>query len=175
MSGRSEERARRREQAFGALFDAHWGRVRHHIEGSVEDDAQVGEIVSEVFLEAWTRSDPARPKDLIWLLRTADRTLRARPTAPATRGSAVDAVHRSMTGDTEAHESPRRAETLAALGTLRRGERRIIMLTYWDGLSVGEIAELLRSPRVRVRRRLDRARVKLRTGLGLEGRGDGDG
>jgi RNA polymerase sigma factor (sigma-70 family) len=73
-----------------------------------------------------------------------------------------------MSGAEGAADLTMRVRVLTALGVLSRTERRIIMLTYWDGLAVGEIAEILRSPKIRVRKALRRAQRKLRAALGLE-------
>ncbi|WP_314423623.1 sigma-70 family RNA polymerase sigma factor [uncultured Microbacterium sp.] len=168
MSTRGDDAEKKKDAAFSAVFDANWARVRHHVEGVVDDDAEVTEIVSEVFLMAWARLDPARPVDRLWLLRTADRVLRSRPARSVMRRTALDAVHQGMSGVQGRTDLTMRVRVLTALGVLSRTERRIIMLTYWDGLAVGEIAEMLRSPKIRVRKSLRRAQRKLRAALGLE-------
>lgn len=172
MSARGENRETQRNEAFTRLFDANWAAVRHHVEGVVEDPAEVTEIVSEIFLLAWSRLIPMKPMDRIWLIRAADRVLSGRSGRSTLRRTALDAVHSGVSGDETPPDLTMRARVLAALAALTGRERRIIMLKYWDGLAVGEIAELLRSPRVRVRRKLLRAQVKLRAELGLEGRED---
>lgn len=172
MSVRGENRETQRNEAFTRLFDANWAAVRHHVEGVVEDPAEVTEIVSEIFLVAWSRLIPTKPMDRIWLIRAADRVLSGRSGRSTLRRTAIDVVHGGVSGDEAPPDLTMHARVLAALGALTGRERRIIMLKYWDGLAVGEIAELLRSPRVRVRRKLLRAQVKLRAELGLEGRGD---
>jgi DNA-directed RNA polymerase specialized sigma24 family protein len=169
MSARGEDRETQRNEAFTRLFDANWAAVRHHVEGVVEDPDEVTEIVSEIFLVAWSRLIPTKPMDRIWLIRAADRVLAGRSGRSTLRRTAIDAVHGGVSGDEVPPDLTMRARVLAALGVLTGRERRIIMLTYWDGLAVGEIAELLRSPRVRVRRKLTRAKAKLRAELGLEG------
>lgn len=175
MSTRGEDAEKQKDAAFSAVFDANWARVRHHVEGVVDDDAEVTEIVSEIFLVAWSRLDPAKPMDRLWLLRAADRVLRSRSARAVTRRTALDAVHQGMTGTEGTADLTMRVRVLTALGVLSRAERRIIMLTYWDGLAVGEIAEMLRSPRIRVRKTLRRAQQKLSAALGLEEGGGGDG
>ena len=168
MSARGDDAEKQKDQAFTALFDANWAPVRHHVEGIVDDDAEVTEIVSEIFLLAWSRLDPVKPMDRLWLLRTADRVLRSRLSRAVTRRTALDAVHRGMSGAEGTADLAMRVRVLTALGVLSRAERRIIMLTYWDGLAVGEIAEMLRSPKIRVRKTLRRAQRTLRAALGLE-------
>lgn len=175
MSARGEDREAQRSEAFTRLFDANWAAVRHHVEGVVEDPAEVSEIVSEVFLLAWSRLIPAKPMDRLWLLRASDRVLGGHSARPTLRRTAIDAVHGGVSGDEDPPDLTMRARVLAALAVLSARERRIIVLTYWDGLAVGEIAEMLRSPRVRVRKKLLRAQVKLRAELGLDGRENHDG
>lgn len=175
MSTRGDDAETQRNEAFAALFDANWAAVRHHVEASVDDDAEVSELVSEIFLHAWSRLRPSRPMSRIWLLRAADRVLRRRAARSTTRSDAIEAVHQGMAGEGSAADLTMRVKVLTALGLLSNGERRIIMLTYWDGLAVGEISELLRRPRSRVRRTLIRAQQRLRAELGLEGRSAEDG
>lgn len=163
-----------RNEVFTRVFDENWASVRHHIECVVDDDGEVTEIVSEVFLLAWSRLKPARPMERVWLLRAAERRLRARSGRRLTLHTALDAVHAGVTGDSDPPGRVGRAEVVRALGVLSARERRIIMLTYWDGLAVGEIAELLRASESRVRKTLVRAQNRLRTELGLEGVATGD-
>lgn len=174
MSGRTPDPSARRHEVFTRVFDEHWAAVRHHIECVVDDDAEVTEIVSEVFLDAWTRLRPARPMGRVWLLRTAERRLRARSGRRLMLHIALDAVHAGVTGESEPPGRVGRAEVVRALGVLTARQRRIIMLTYWDGLAVGEIAELMRASESRVRKTLVRAQGRLRTELGLEGVVPGD-
>ena len=88
--------------------------------------------------------------------------------------TALDAVHLGVTGDSNPPGRVGQAEVIRALGVLTTRERRIIMLTYWDGLAEGEIAELLRASEPRVRKTLHRAQTRLRRKLGLEGVTSGD-
>jgi RNA polymerase sigma factor (sigma-70 family) len=173
MNFRSDDPNPLRNEVFTRVFDAHWATVRHHIEGVVGDETEVTEIVSEVFLHAWSRLRPERPPDRVWLLRVADRRLRSRSRRPSTPQGALDAVHTGVFGVEQPPGRIGRAEVVRALGVLTPGQRRIIMLTYWDGLAVGEIARLLRASESRVRKTLGVAQDRLRDELGLEGAGGG--
>ena len=173
MIGRGEDPSSLRDEVFTRVFDEHWATVRHHIEGVVPDDDEVSEIVSEVFLAAWSRLRPTRPPGRVWLLRETDRRLRVRSRRSSAAHGAIDAVHAALSGDPETLGGFGRSEVLRALGVLTPLQRRIIMLTYWDGLAVGEVAELLRTSESRVRKTLARAEDRLRATLGLEGTGNG--
>lgn len=175
MSGRSEDPDSLRNEVFSRVFDENWAAVRHHIECVVDDDAEVTELVSEVFLGAWARLKPTRPFDRVQLLKFADRSLRRRWNSLADRPAVTDAVRAAVTGagvgeeDAEGDASSTHAEVLRALSGLSARERRIIMLTYWDGLAVGDIAGSMGVSRACAERIHRRAVVKLRRGLGLEG------
>lgn len=174
MNSRSEDPNPLRNEVFTRVFDEHWAAVRHHIEGVVGAEDEVTEIVSEVFLLAWTKLRPARPPNRVWLLRATDRRLRARSGRVSTPRGAVDAVHAGVSGESELPGDVGSIEVVRALAVLTQPQRRIIMLTYWDGLAVGEIAQLLRASESRVRKTLGRAQDRLRAELGLEGRTTGD-
>ncbi|MBO0981126.1 RNA polymerase sigma factor [Microbacterium sp. SD291] len=175
MNAGSEDPNSLRNEVFSRVFDENWASVRRHIECVVDDDAEVTELVSEVFLVVWHRLNPKKPMDRTWLLRVAERALNSRNGRSTTRLTALDAVHQGMSGESEPPDRAERARVLRALGVLTPAERRIIMLTYWDGLAVGEIADLIRRSRSRVRITLHRAQRRLRAELGLEGASDGDG
>ncbi|MEV4775010.1 sigma-70 family RNA polymerase sigma factor [Microbacterium sp. LWH12-1.2] len=169
MSGGGHDRETRRSEIFNRIFDEHWAPVRHHIEWIVDDDAEVSEVLSEVFLLAWSRLDPDRPMGLIWLLRAADRRLRGRARRPRPRTKLLEVVHEELGGEPHRIGPVGRAAVLDAFTALSARERRIIMLTYWDGLSVGDIAEMLRHPHAGVSRTLRRAQERLRIRLNAEG------
>jgi RNA polymerase sigma factor (sigma-70 family) len=171
MSPRGDDPDSLRNEVFSRVFDANWAAVRHHIECVVEDDAEVNELVSEVFLTAWSKLRVHRPMGRTWLLRVADRRLAARRGGPANRMAVTAAVHAGLTGDDHAECPATHAQILSALSGLRVRERRIIMLTYWDGLTVGETAESIGTSRSSVERTLRRAQRTLRRDLGLEGTG----
>lgn len=158
-----------RNEAFARVFDVNWAAVRHHIECIVDDDAEVTEIVSEVFLAAWHRLTPARPMGRGWLLHEADRRLRHRLGRTADRPAVTEAVHAGLAGVAAAGCPVTHQQILRALAGLTVRERRIIMLTHWDGLTAGETAESMGMSRSGVEKTLRRAQLKLRRGLGLEG------
>lgn len=183
MSDRSADPNSLQDQVFTRVFDAHWAALRHHVEGVVADDDEVTEIVSAVFLEAWTRLDVAKPMGRVWLFRAADRELRVRSGRATSRLAVLDAMHHGMAGSSEgsgsvdlpAEQTPDRDSVLRALGVLTARQRRIIMLAYWDGLTEGEISELMRYPRRSVRTMLRRAEKRMRDALGLEGASEREG
>lgn len=169
MNVGSEDPNSLRNEVFSRVFDENWAAVRHHIECVVDDDAEVTELVSEVFLSAWSQLKPSRPLGRAWLLKVADRALRRRWGRVADRPAVTEAVHAGVVEDGDGHRPASHAEILRALSGLNVRERRIIMLTYWDGLTVGEIVESMGVSRAGADRIFRRAQMKLRRVLGPEG------
>jgi RNA polymerase sigma-70 factor (ECF subfamily) len=58
-----------------------------------------------------------------------------------------------------------------ALGRLSPGDREVLLLTYWDGLSSSEISDLLNTSATAIRMRLHRARKALSTVIQAEKEG----
>lgn len=169
MNAGSEDPNSLRNEVFSRVFDENWAFVRHHIECVVDDDAEVTELVSEVFLTAWGRLKPHRPLQRAELLRVADRVVRRRRRGIADRPAVTEAVHAGVAHPETEDSTASHSEILSALSGLRARERRIIMLTHWDGLSWGEAVEALGVSHRRAEAIFRRAHTKLRGRLGLEG------
>lgn len=167
LGGRSSAPPPVRNKAvvFRILFDEHLPRVRRHLSCFLDDRDEVDEIVADVFVVAWKKLKPEHPMGITWLLRTADNKLRDAARRDRSRQRAIDALTRGLRDDSE---SLHPLETLAlreALIALNARERQVIVLTYWDGLSAGEVSEVLRCNPAAVWTTLTRARTKLRTQL----------
>lgn len=171
MNGWSEARNGEREAVFREIYDTLWAPVQRHVECVVEDDSEVAEIVSDVFLLAWRKLDVAKPLGLIWLIRAADNKLKDRERSRRARARAMDTVHAVYAAPSDDDMLDNLAVRQAVATVLTQRERRIVMLAYWDQLAAGEIAELLRCSQASVWKTLSRARKKLEVELGL---GDGE-
>lgn len=150
---------------YRRLFDEYWPRVRHHLECFIDDAEEVDELTAEVFLIAWRKLDPASPMGVRWFLRTADNKLRDRSRRARSRESAIDALTRGLSSPSEPLDPMEALALRRALASLNARERQVVVLTYWDELSAGEVAETLRTSPGAVWTTLTRARAKLRTQL----------
>jgi RNA polymerase sigma-70 factor (ECF subfamily) len=125
-----------------------------------------------VFLEAWRHAgdyDPRRGSVKTWLLlrmrsRCLDRVRshgfsRTDPLeVEPMRSGAGDRIERNIDG----------ARAKALLDSLPPGQRAVLELGYFQGLSFSEIAEALDIPIGTVKSRVSAAMVKLRADLGVE-------
>jgi RNA polymerase sigma factor (sigma-70 family) len=172
--------------AFAELFHRHSGEIGRYVTrrigpGIAED------IVAETFLVAFRRRDSydgsrtdARPwlygiatnvmrrhrRDEVRALRALERT----GSDPVMTESFADRVD----GQVSAAETSRLLAP--ALARLNAGQRDVLLLTAWAGLTLDQIAEVLGIPHGTARSRLNRARTKIRAALaGAQERKDDHG
>jgi RNA polymerase sigma factor (sigma-70 family) len=172
--------------AFAELFHRHSGEIGRYVTRRVGPGI-AEDIVAETFLVAFRRRGSydlsrtdARPwlygiatnlmrrhrRDEVRALRVLERT----GADPVTAESFADRVD----GRVAAAETSRRLAP--ALARLTAGQRDVLLLTAWAGLTLDEIAEVLGIPQGTARSRLGRARTKIRAALaGSHERKDDDG
>jgi RNA polymerase sigma-70 factor, ECF subfamily len=158
---------------FERLFAAHYPAIHAYAKRRCADREDAEDVTAEVFSVAWRRiaAVPHPPGDRLWLFGVARRTLanhqrsarrrsrlwlrlREQPPAAVAPGESVTAAGRALEG-------------------LRAGDRELLTLLAWDGLTVAEIAEVIGVPAPVVSRRLYRARRRFAAALeeaGGEGR-----
>ncbi|GAA1230229.1 hypothetical protein GCM10009588_03690 [Microbacterium phyllosphaerae] len=160
---------RNKEVAFRILFDEYWARIRRHIACFVDNAEEIDELTAEVFVVAWKKLDPAKPMGLTWFLRVADNKLRDAGRRRLSRARVLEALTRGLTHSSNGLHPLEVLALRQALKNLNARERQVIVLTYWDGLTAGEISEVLRCSQGSVWTTLTRARTKLREQLELKG------
>lgn len=152
--------AERRER-FERLFDQHYRAVSAYaLRRAVPGDAD--DVVAETFLVVWRRLEDVPAEARPWLLGVARRVLANQRRAAGRRAALTARI-----GDAapEAAEPPAARPTLRALALLSEGDREVLLLRAWEGLSTDEAARALRCSRTAAKVRLHRARRRLRTAL----------
>lgn len=172
--------------ALGVLYGRHVRWVRSVVRRVLPVGGLDEEVVQDVFVELWrfpVRHDPSRGSLRTWLRVVAHgaavdrwRHERSRPT-----GRAVPIFDEHDVEDWRLPAGPG-ADALAvesvvagivreAVAALPSGHREVLVLAYWSGLSVREIAVVLGVPEGTVKARTWDARERLRRLLGPLGRG----
>lgn len=154
---------------YRRIFDENWPRVRRHLACFIDDADEVDELTAEVFVIAWKKLDPARPMGLTWFLRTAANKIRDAHRRSRSKDRALDALTRGLQQAADGRDPLESLALREALGSLNARERHVIVLTYWDDLTAGEVAEVLRCSQAAVWTTLTRARAKLRRLLDAKG------
>jgi len=160
---------------FAALYDRYadqlWRYAYQRVGAHVAED-----IVADTFAAAFRRRrsyDLARPDARPWLFGILTRELANHHRAERARLRALARVPIDSTVDGPADRVAARVTAgrtrgalAAALAGLRPGDRDVLLLTAWGGLSYDEVAAALAIPPGTVASRLNRARRRVREALG---------
>ena len=159
--GVGHESAGVRKERFEQVFDEHFRAVSAYaLRRARRPDAE--EAVAETFLVAWRRLDEMPGDAKPWLLGVARRVLANQRRAAGRREALRARVAEARERDSE---PGRRPPVIEALGRLSTGDRELLVLVAWDGLSNREVAVVLGCSAAAAKVRLHRARHRLRAEL----------
>ncbi len=164
-------------EAYGVFFRRHVRAITSYAVRRCNNSEEVADLVAETFMTALGaagRYRPEMPTALPWLFGIARRVLyrqrrkaagmvrlrvKAGNVYPRYHGSEEDAVNASI-------DAARQAPALeAALDRLPKGEREVLELVAYDGLTPSEAAMVLDLTPNAARLRLSRARKRMRMWL----------
>jgi len=149
-----------RELAFIALYKDSYPRIHRFVHRRVDDPELVQELAADVFRIAWQKWDGSPGVELPWLFAVARNVIgnayrgRDRQRALQQRLEAFASVASAPDSDNALVES--------ALLALREKDRDVLLLAYWDDLSIAEIAGILQCSQSAAKVRLYRAREAFR-------------
>lgn len=158
--------------ALGLFYDRHASMALGLLCRMLGDRNEAEEVLQEVFLQVWRdarRYDPDRSSPRGWLLliarsRALDRhratAARRRREEESAQAAAALAVVPLGTRRLEHNESRRRIGS--ALDRLPPEQRRVIELSFYEGLTQTQIAEVLNAPLGTIKSRALLAMRKLR-------------
>ena len=168
--------ARRDEAAFAALYDRMARPVFSLIVRVVRSRAEAEEVLQEAFWQIWERAPDYRPElgsAFCWIVTIARRKAIDRLRANSRHLQRIEEAQGARVEDDFA--SPAALDALAAdergtavraaLAKLAPGERRVIALAFFDGLTHLEIAAAERAPVGTVKARIRRGMLKLKPAL----------
>ncbi|HEX5451507.1 MAG TPA: sigma-70 family RNA polymerase sigma factor, partial [Candidatus Limnocylindrales bacterium] len=159
MSGDDPDSERR---AFEALWEAQYPAILAYARRRFdEEDAR--DIAAETFLVAWRRRKDLPDRETTpWLYGVARRVAADRHRAIARAGRLSVRLANERPGAERAVDPEGARRLLAALGELSEGDRELLLLTAWEGLTPAQAAVALSCSPATVRVRLHRARARLR-------------
>lgn len=167
-------------RAFERLYDRFAGLVFALALRMLGARTDAEDLVQEVFLQAWRRAEsyqPARGTPEAWLLtiarsRAVDRLRSSRSTRDG-----LERLHARPAvppAEPASHLISREEDGLAvrsALNHLSEEQRRVLELSYFDGLTQSEIAARLGEPLGTIKTRIRLSLERLRRLLGAAGIG----
>ena len=146
--------------------------ARHR--GLVGQDAE--DLIAATYEVAWRRLDvvPAGDAALPWLLTVAHNHLRNHRRRQARERALVERLPPPGQGASPAEpNTPEWRDIRRALDALAEGDRELVLLVAWDGLSPTQAGGVLGLTPTAARTRLHRARIRLADLLGIERGGPG--
>jgi RNA polymerase sigma-70 factor, ECF subfamily len=153
------------EQMYRAHADAVATYARRRTDAQTAD-----EVVADVFLVAWRRSDQVPDDPLPWLLGVARRALANRRRTVA-REQALHGRMRSSLPDSRSTSSAGADADGAVLGALSRldeRDREVLLLVAWEGLTPAQGAAVIGVRPNTFSTRLSRARRRFQRALAAE-------
>lgn len=169
--------------AFERLYRRTSARLYAVIGRSVWHRAEADEVLQELYLRVWNHAaayDPARSHPMAWLGRIArnlaiDHLRRGSLRAHLNAGREPLDVDETTGIDLVAEEGPGPLDRLQSsrlgdqarllLRELSTAQRRVILLTFWNGLTQTEVAECLGLPVGTVKSSVRRALMTMRDAM----------
>ncbi len=151
--------------AFGELVRRHQSAVRNFLRHLTRgNNALADDLAQETFLQAWRGLARFRGAASFstWLLGIAHNHWRNASRRPTDHAALDDATMPELEVATTAPLSDLQHDLGAALRSLDSEEQLLLHLNFQQGLSHGEIAELLDQPLGTVKTRIIRSKEKLR-------------
>jgi RNA polymerase sigma factor (sigma-70 family) len=161
--------SRTRPDALGVLYERHAVAIHRYLARRA-GTAAAEDLLGEVFVAAMTARMRVVPhasgSALPWLYGIAGNVLRTHLRRRTARVPAGDAGAMDWDAvDARIDAGARRQELRAALSELTDGERELLLLVAWEGLTPSEAAEALGLTPVAARSRLHRARTRAQAAL----------
>lgn len=148
-----------RSAAFEHVFRENHGALVAFCFRRVDDQELARDLTAETFRIAWSRWDEPRRSDRAWLFGVARNLIgneyARRRSQPSASLLADDA--RELRDD-RSDVAFNAVEVQAAFATLSPADQEVLTLTYWDGLTAAEAADLLHVSPAAIWVRLSRAR-----------------
>jgi RNA polymerase sigma-70 factor (ECF subfamily) len=168
------------QKALAVLYDK-YGRLIYSLTNRiVRNEEEARELQQDVFLQVWHKAglfDNERGSFVTWLVTLAHNksinTLRSRrykKSAQEAKQDIGDITHDSTvdhhTPLRDAMESDERRHVLNALEQIPEMQRKALYLSYYEGYSQSEIAEMLGEPLGTIKTRMRKGMMKLVAILG---------
>lgn len=152
-----------KNDALEKLYEKYYSDAKFYILSMCRDPATADDVVAEAFFRAFTTIDEEKDSFRFWLLKVC-------------RNCYIDYLRRSNRLTELSDDTPSGGEELAAglikkeeyralyraISLLKKNYKEIILLYYFEGLTVNEIASVTGQTTENVKVQMYRARIKLK-------------
>ncbi|MHA7295077.1 RNA polymerase sigma factor [Arthrobacter sp. HLT1-21] len=134
-------------------------RVFNFIHRRVSSREAADELTNDVFRIAWERNPEAVDLTVAWLLAVARNVVGNEYRRRERAGLLMERLHESARVSARTGNPEGQQEAVAAgLLLLRESDREVLLLAYWDDLTIADIAQVLGCSQPAAKVRLHRAR-----------------
>ena len=149
------------ERRFEAMYVLHYAAIEAYVRRRTDTPDDAADAIAETFLTAWRRLSalPDGDEARLWLYAVARRVLANQRRGEARRSALADRLRAELSVATPSDSQT--GVVREALQKLSPGDRELLMLIGWEGLTPAEAAQVVGSSRTAVRVRLHRARRRL--------------
>lgn len=152
-----------KNEAIERLFKKYYNEAKLYVAALCHDEALAEDIVSESFYKAFTRIDEEKESFKFWLLKVCRNAY----FDYLKKNRRLSAAHDNMAADTadlaeKVIEDEEYRALYRAIALLKDNYREVILLYYFDELSVSEIAGITEQSVQNVKVLMYRARMKLK-------------
>lgn len=149
-----------RELAFIALYKDIYPRIHRFVDRRVDDSELAQELAADVFRIAWQKWDGSPSMEVPWLFAVARNVIGNAYRGLERRRALQQKLEHFSSAGSAAESDNQLVES--ALLALREKDRDVLLLAYWDELTIAEIAGVLRCSVPAAKVRLHRAREAFR-------------
>ncbi len=161
-----------RRERFELLYRQLYSPIAGYVLRRVRNPEDAAEAVAETFATLWRRLDscPAGAEARPWLFGVARRVLANQSRGERRRSALAErlATELDTTAVASALGAGYESRVARAFGTLSEGDREVLSLLAWEGLTREELSVALGVSRAVVRLRLHRARYRFKGALDRE-------
>ena len=146
-----------REKRFLAIHAAGHDRIYRYFRRRTDNAATAEDLCAEVFRIVWEKTGEGESFSVMVLFGIAKNVLRNHHRSSLRSDNLLSALQQEHQDEAATTESALHD----ALTQLSPDDREVLLLTYWDGLTSGEVSDLLDTSATAIRMRLHRARKTL--------------
>ena len=158
----------RHAERFTDLMSVHGPAVLGYLTRRTDPPQDAADLMAETFMVAWRRLDaaPAEPDQArAWLIGVARRQLANHRRGRLRRAQLADRLRQHLLVNAPRADAGPHRDVHAALAALKDEDRELLTLVTWEDLTPAQAATVLGLSSAATRKRLERARGRLRAEL----------
>ena len=165
---RADDGYAQRERRFRQLYEDHYLHIQAYAVRRLEVQADVADVVAEVFTTAWRRLDdvPPAPEARLWLYGVARRVLAGHRRGKERFRRLIARIEASQVAAPPPALGDPDGRLTRVLREIPPAEREALMLVAWERLSYAEAAQVLGCSPNAIGIRVHRARTRVREAFG---------